>query len=79
MICKSGKLKNDLSGCITASGYVDKEITNYAAEDDIDELRHNFFDLTPEEIGKWMTEDDWQIHSTNEKTMQIKPPRQIWE
>lgn len=52
------------------SGYVDREIPLDATEDEIDAIRQGFFDLTPEEIGKWMTEDDCQTYSTDEVTLQ---------
>ncbi|MDR2659793.1 MAG: hypothetical protein LBC27_07395 [Spirochaetaceae bacterium] len=44
------------------SGYVEKEIPKGATEDEIYEIRQNFFDLTPEDIGKCMTEYDWRIY-----------------
>jgi hypothetical protein len=44
------------------SGYIEKEIPIGATDDEIYEIRQDFFDLTPEEIGKCMTEDDWGIY-----------------
>lgn len=43
------------------SGYVDKEIPEGATDDEIYEIRQDFLDLTPQEIGKCMTEDDYLI------------------